>query len=136
MTVTGFIAPAGEGYTDGYTIARMVISCCAADANPMQLHVAGDAPFPANTWVHAVVTVDADTATLDNGYVPTVAVTLDDAGGAAGRPVRALTIRRCAVIHSAHRRPTNQSRMSSNVRSHAAADMREVVGLVLGVGQR
>ena len=72
VTVTGFIAPAGEGYTDGYTIARMVISCCAADANPMQLHVAGDPPFPDNTWVDAVVTVVADTATLDNGYVPTV----------------------------------------------------------------
>ena len=75
VTVTGFIAPAGEGYADGYTIARMVISCCAADANPMQLHVAGDAPVPANTWVDAVVTVQPDTATMDNGYVPTVTVT-------------------------------------------------------------
>ncbi len=74
VTVVGFLAPAGDGYNGGYTIARMVISCCAADANPMQLHVAGDAPYPANTWVQAVVTVDADTATLDNGYVPTVAV--------------------------------------------------------------
>ncbi|MGS0684370.1 TIGR03943 family putative permease subunit [Nakamurella sp. GG22] len=74
VTVTGFLAPAGQGYGDGYTIARMVISCCAADANPMQLHVAGEAPYPANTWVQAVVTVDADTATLDNGYVPTVSV--------------------------------------------------------------
>ena len=74
VTVTGFLAPAGQGYDDGYTIARMVISCCAADASPMQLHVAGEAPYPANTWVQAVVTVDADSATLDNGYVPTVAV--------------------------------------------------------------
>jgi len=72
VTVTGFIAPAGQGYSDGYTIARMVISCCAADANPMQLHVAGEPPFPDNTWVNAVVTVVPDTATLDNGYVPTV----------------------------------------------------------------
>jgi uncharacterized repeat protein (TIGR03943 family) len=72
VTVTGFIAPAGDGYTSGYTIARMVISCCAADANPMQLHIAGDAPLPSNTWVNAVVTVVPDTATLDNGYVPTV----------------------------------------------------------------
>ncbi len=74
VTVTGFVAPAGQGYSDGYTIARMVISCCAADANPMQLHVTGQAPYPENTWVQAVVTVDADSATLDNGYVPTVAV--------------------------------------------------------------
>ena len=89
VTVTGFIAPAGEGYADGYTIARMVISCCAADANPMQLHVAGDAPVPTNTWVDAVVTVQADTATMDNGYVPTVTVT-SLTRAAAGRPVRAL----------------------------------------------
>jgi uncharacterized repeat protein (TIGR03943 family) len=75
VTVTGFIAPAGEGYTGGYTIARMVISCCAADANPMQLHIAGDAPLPSNTWVKAVVTVVPDTANLDNGYVPTVTLT-------------------------------------------------------------
>lgn len=74
VTVVGFIAPAGDGYTDGYTIARMVISCCAADANPMQLHVAGDAPYPSNTWVQAVSTVVPNTATVDNGYVPTVTV--------------------------------------------------------------
>jgi uncharacterized repeat protein (TIGR03943 family) len=75
VTVTGFIAPPGDGYTDGYTVARIVISCCAADANPMQLHIAGDAPFPANTWVDAVVTVVPNTATIDNGYVPTVTMT-------------------------------------------------------------
>ena len=75
VTVTGFIAPAGDGYSDGYTVARIVISCCAADANPMQLHIAGDPPFPANTWVDAVVTVVPNTATMDNGYVPTVTVT-------------------------------------------------------------
>jgi uncharacterized repeat protein (TIGR03943 family) len=75
VTVTGFIAPAGDGYSGGYTVARMVISCCAADANPMQLHIAGDAPLPSNTWVNAVVTVVPDTANLDNGYVPTVTLT-------------------------------------------------------------
>jgi uncharacterized repeat protein (TIGR03943 family) len=75
VTVTGFIAPPGQGYPDGYTIARMVISCCAADANPMQLHIAGDAPFPSDTWVDAVVTVVPNTATMDNGYVPTVTLT-------------------------------------------------------------
>jgi uncharacterized repeat protein (TIGR03943 family) len=75
VTVTGFVAPPGQGYTDGYTIARMVISCCAADANPMQLHIAGDAPFASDTWVSAVVTVAPNTATMDNGYVPTVTLT-------------------------------------------------------------
>jgi uncharacterized repeat protein (TIGR03943 family) len=75
VTVTGFIAPPGDGYTSGYTIARIVISCCAADANPMQLHVDGDPPFPTNTWVDAVVTVVPNTATMDNGYVPVVTLT-------------------------------------------------------------
>jgi uncharacterized repeat protein (TIGR03943 family) len=75
VTVTGFIAPPGQGYPAGYTIARMVISCCAADANPMQLHVDGSAPLPANTWVDAVITLVPNTATMDNGYVPTVTVT-------------------------------------------------------------
>jgi uncharacterized membrane protein YcgQ (UPF0703/DUF1980 family) len=41
----------------------------------MQLHVAGDAPVPSDTWVNAVVTVVPDTANLDNGYVPTVTLT-------------------------------------------------------------
>jgi uncharacterized repeat protein (TIGR03943 family) len=75
VTVTGFIAPPGQGYTAGFTIARMVISCCAADANPMQLHVDGAAPLPSNTWVDAVITMVPNTATMDNGYVPTVTVT-------------------------------------------------------------
>lgn len=75
VTVIGFIAPPGDGYTSGYTIARMVISCCAADANPMQLHVDGTPPYPVDTWVSAVVTPVDNTATIDNGYVPTVTVT-------------------------------------------------------------
>ncbi|MGI8417827.1 MAG: TIGR03943 family putative permease subunit [Nakamurella sp.] len=36
VTLTGFIAPAGQGFHDGYTVARMAISCCAADANPIR----------------------------------------------------------------------------------------------------
>ena len=74
VTVTGFLAPAGEGFDSGYTIARMSISCCAADANPLQLHVDGTMPMPSNTWVQAVVVNVPNTGTLDNGYVPTVTV--------------------------------------------------------------
>lgn len=74
VTVTGFLAPAGQGFDSGYTIARMSISCCAADANPLQLHVDGDPPFPSDTWVQAVVVNVPNTGTLDNGYVPTVTV--------------------------------------------------------------
>lgn len=74
VTVTGFIAPAGDGFDTGYTIARMSISCCAADANPLQLHVDGTMPYPSNTWVQAVVVNVPNTGTLDNDYVPTVTV--------------------------------------------------------------
>ncbi len=75
VTVLGFIAPAGTGFTDGYSIARLVISCCAADGNPMQLHGAGSAPFPPNTWVQAVVSAIPGSGTPANYYVPTVKIT-------------------------------------------------------------
>ncbi|HEY5879405.1 MAG TPA: TIGR03943 family protein [Nakamurella sp.] len=75
VTVVGFVAPAGDGFDSGYTIARMAISCCAADANPMQLHVDGQAPYPSDTWVRAVVINVPETGTMANGYVPTVTVT-------------------------------------------------------------
>lgn len=74
VTVTGFLAPAGDGFDSGFTIARMAISCCAADANPLQLHVDGPMPYPSNTWVQAVVVNVPNTGTLDNDYVPTVTV--------------------------------------------------------------
>ena len=100
MTVTGFIAPAGDGFSAGYTIARIVISCCAADANPMQLHVAGDAPFRRTPGCRPSSPLVPDTATLDNGYVPTVTITSMQTDPAAGRSVRALsgpTVIRIAV---------------------------------------
>ncbi|MEJ7650374.1 MAG: TIGR03943 family protein [Nakamurella sp.] len=74
VTVVGFISPAGDGYTTGYTIARMAISCCAADANPTRIHVDGPAPYPVNSWVAAVVTAQEGTATEANNYVPVVEV--------------------------------------------------------------
>ena len=75
ITVIGFIAPAGDGYSDGYSLARMTISCCAADASPMRLHLTGTAKFPSNTWVTAVVSAQPGTAGADNDYVPTVDLT-------------------------------------------------------------
>ena len=75
VTVTGFVASPGDGFADGYTIARIVISCCAADANPMRIHVADNPPFPLDTWVQAVVTAVPNSGTRANGYVPTVTVT-------------------------------------------------------------
>jgi len=74
VTVTGFIAPAGKDFTGGYSIAQLIISCCAADARAIQVHVDGHAPYPANTWVTAVVTAYPGSGTSDNDYVPTVSV--------------------------------------------------------------
>lgn len=75
ITVVGFIAPAGDGFTDGYSLARMTISCCAADASPMRIHLSGAAKYPVNTWVTAVVSAQKGTAAADNEYVPTADVT-------------------------------------------------------------
>jgi uncharacterized repeat protein (TIGR03943 family) len=71
VTVTGFIAPAGENFTGGYSIAQLIISCCAADARAIRVHVDGPPPFPQNTWVKAVVTAYPGSGTLANEYVPT-----------------------------------------------------------------
>ena len=74
VTVTGFIAATPDGYASGYSIARLTINCCAADASPMQVRVDAPAPYGADTWVTAVITAVDGTATQDNGYVPTVKV--------------------------------------------------------------
>lgn len=75
VTVIVFIAPPGDGYTDGYTLARMTISCCAADATPMQIHLTGTAKYPVNTWVTAVISANKGTASDHNDYVPTADLT-------------------------------------------------------------
>jgi uncharacterized repeat protein (TIGR03943 family) len=55
VQLTGFIAdgPAGEQY-----LARMVLSCCAADARPIKLALTGEGPEPgelsADTWIEVV----------------------------------------------------------------------------------
>lgn len=75
VTLVGFISPAGDGFSSGYTLARLSINCCAADANPVRIHVEGTPPFPDNTWVAAVGTAVAGTGGTDNDYVPTVRLT-------------------------------------------------------------
>jgi hypothetical protein len=75
ITVIGFIAPPGDGYTDGYSLARMTISCCAADASPMRVHLRGPAKYPPDTWVSAVISAQPGTASTDNDYVPAADLT-------------------------------------------------------------
>ena len=74
VTITGFIAPPGENFTGGYSIAQLIISCCAADARAIRVHVDGTPPFGENTWVTAVVTAYPGSGTAANEYVPSVSV--------------------------------------------------------------
>lgn len=74
VTVTGFIAAPAYGYDGGYSVAQLIISCCAADARAMRIQVDGAPPFPEDTWVQAVLTVRPETGTLANGYVPEATV--------------------------------------------------------------
>lgn len=57
-------------------LARMAIACCAADAFPVKVRMAGDqATTLANdTWVEVDAVLRPGSATQDNQYVPTVAV--------------------------------------------------------------
>ncbi|GLZ53981.1 TIGR03943 family protein [Actinomycetospora sp. NBRC 106378] len=78
VTVTGFVVPARDGR--GTDLARLVISCCAADASPVRVHVddpAGLVGAPGtggDRWVSARVRLVPGTATRGTGFVPTVTV--------------------------------------------------------------
>jgi uncharacterized repeat protein (TIGR03943 family) len=55
VKLTGFVAAGQDGAP---YLARMVLSCCAADARPIKLGLAGDAPGPgeldADTWIEVI----------------------------------------------------------------------------------
>lgn len=49
VAITGFVT---EAPGEGFYLTRLVIACCAADALPVKVYVAGDVPKPADdTWV-------------------------------------------------------------------------------------
>ncbi|GAB2687822.1 TIGR03943 family protein [Saccharopolyspora gloriosae] len=61
-------------------LARMRISCCAADAAPVLIDLAGPAAgaltaTPPDTWIEVTGTLRAGTATPANGQVPTFDIT-------------------------------------------------------------
>ncbi|WP_018331490.1 TIGR03943 family putative permease subunit [Actinomycetospora chiangmaiensis] len=78
VTLTGFVVPARDGR--GVDLARLVISCCAADASPVRVHVddpqgvVGAPGTGADRWVAARVRLVPGTATRETGFVPTVTV--------------------------------------------------------------
>ncbi|MFU8875494.1 TIGR03943 family putative permease subunit [Micromonospora sp. SL4-19] len=51
IQLTGFLAPGPDGHP---MLARIVLSCCAADGIPIKIGLRGQVPqAPANTWIRA-----------------------------------------------------------------------------------
>jgi uncharacterized repeat protein (TIGR03943 family) len=53
LRLTGFLTPGPDGQP---MLARMVMSCCAADGRPIKVALSGEVPtaVPADTWVQVV----------------------------------------------------------------------------------
>ncbi|HET8658726.1 MAG TPA: TIGR03943 family protein [Micromonosporaceae bacterium] len=75
VQLTGFVltGPGGEPY-----LARMILSCCAADARPIKIGMTGNAPagLPADTWVEVVGTYTGRTVsdTVNGETIPFLTV--------------------------------------------------------------
>ncbi|TCO50863.1 TIGR03943 family putative permease subunit [Actinocrispum wychmicini] len=69
VRLTGFIAHKGP---DTF-LARMTISCCAADAYPVKVKLDGPSldTLAGDQWVQATVRIHPGTANKDTAYVPT-----------------------------------------------------------------
>ncbi|WP_425303063.1 TIGR03943 family putative permease subunit [Nocardia wallacei] len=83
ITVIGFIvrtendgAPRPDGTRAGVDLARLVITCCVADAQLLRVHLTGlDDPPPDDTWVSVRGKVEPDSARLETQMTPTFHVT-------------------------------------------------------------
>jgi uncharacterized repeat protein (TIGR03943 family) len=54
VRMTGFVTPAGRG--GGWYLTRLLINCCAADAQSVRVRIHGAPAPPADTWVTVVGT--------------------------------------------------------------------------------
>lgn len=71
VKLTGFLTRA-EGST---FVARLAISCCAADARPLKVKLAGDVPsLPDEQWVELTGQVVPKSANEKNSWVPSFTV--------------------------------------------------------------
>lgn len=73
ITLTGFTV-----HTDGRVdLGRVVIVCCAADAQLARVHLAGlgGRDFPEDTWLRVVGRIEPGSSHPDDGFVPTMSVT-------------------------------------------------------------
>jgi putative membrane protein len=75
ITVTGFTLR----YPDGTDLGRVVIVCCAADAQLARIHLSGPAVsdaagYPEDTWLRLEGTVVPGTSAASTNFIPTLAV--------------------------------------------------------------
>jgi uncharacterized repeat protein (TIGR03943 family) len=75
ITVTGFTLK----YPDSTDLGRVVIICCAADAQLARIHLSGPAVaeaagYPEDTWLKVEGIVDPATSVAATNFVPTMAV--------------------------------------------------------------
>jgi putative membrane protein len=75
ITVAGFTLR----YPEGTDLGRVVIVCCAADAQLARVHLSGPAAaeaagYPEDTWLQLEGTVDPKTSAAATNFVPTMAV--------------------------------------------------------------
>jgi uncharacterized repeat protein (TIGR03943 family) len=75
ITLTGFTLK----YPDSTDLGRVVIVCCAADAQLARVHLSGPAVaeaagYPEDTWLQVEGTVVPGSSTAATNFIPTVAV--------------------------------------------------------------
>src|SRR5262249_13475428 len=75
ITITGFTLK----YPEGTDLGRVVIVCCAADAQLARIHLSGPAVteaagYPEDTWLQAEGTVVRGTSSISTNFIPTMAV--------------------------------------------------------------
>jgi len=75
ITVTGFTLR----YPEGTDLGRVVIVCCAADAQLARVHLSGPAVaeaagYPEDTWLQVEGTVVPGTSVASTNFIPTMAV--------------------------------------------------------------
>lgn len=75
ITVTGFTLR----YPEGTDLGRVVIVCCAADAQLARVHMSGPAMseaagYPEDTWLQVEGTVVPGTSVAASNFIPTMAV--------------------------------------------------------------
>ena len=75
ITITGFTLR----YPEGTDLGRVVIICCAADAQLARIHLSGPAVaeaagYPEDTWLQLEGTVVPGTSVASTNFIPTMAV--------------------------------------------------------------